>query len=59
MGDGGHDQDSEEQYGEGHEKFGSIKGCDHTALSNCHAFFEFSQTYVLYAWHMLEKHYLL
>ena len=40
MGDGGRDedQDCEEQYGEGHDKFGSTSGHDHTALSNRHAF---------------------
>ena len=56
MGDGGHDQDSKEQCGEGHENFGSIRGRDHTVLSNRHTFFEYNQTYVLDAWHMLEKH---
>jgi hypothetical protein len=64
MGDGGRDEDQdcadcEEQYREGHGKFGSISGRDHTALSNRHAFFEWNQSYVLYAWHMLEKHGLL
>ncbi len=61
MGDGGRDedQDSEEQYGEGHDKFGSSSGRDHTALSYHQAFFEFNQAYVLCAWHMLKKHGLL
>ncbi len=65
MRDGGHyrDCDDDEEcvsgYCKGYEKFGSISGPDHTPLSNCHAFFKYSQTYVLYAWHMLEKHGLL
>ena len=69
MGDGGHDysdfgdnendDESRSEYQEGHENFGSINGCNRTRLSNHHTFFEFNQTYVLYAWHMLEKHGLL
>lgn len=67
MGDGAYDRgddddDAEEDeggYREGHEKFGSMNGRNHTRLSNCHSFFDYNQSYVLYAWHMLEKHGLL
>ena len=72
-GDGGHDEgdgfnsDAEENdgggvsrgYEEGHELFGSIRGRNRDSLCNRHAYFQYSKSYVLYAWHMLEKHGLL
>jgi hypothetical protein len=68
MGDGAYDcgedddDDNEEDeggYREGHEKFGLMICRNRTRLSNRHSFFEYNQTYVLYASHMLEKHSLL
>lgn len=56
------DDKAEEDEGcsqEGHEKFGSMISRNRTRLSNHHSFFEYNQAYVLYAWHMLEKHGLL
>ncbi len=66
-GDGAYDRTDDDDeaeegegcYQEGHEKFGSVIGRNCTRLSNRHSFFEYNQSYVLYAWHMLEKHGLL
>jgi hypothetical protein len=56
------DDKAEEDEGcsqEGHKKFGSMTSRNRTRFSNHHSFFEYNQAYVLYAWHMLEKHGLL
>ncbi|KAL3826997.1 hypothetical protein ACHAXA_000061, partial [Cyclostephanos tholiformis] len=65
-GDGGCDDDDCDVstvdgagYDEGHELFGSIRGHNQSALSNQHSYFHYCKSYVLYAWHMLEKHGLL
>jgi hypothetical protein len=65
-GDGGHDDNDcdvssvdRAGYEEGHELFGSIHGHNQSTLSNQHSYIHCCKSYVLYAWHMLEKHGLL
>jgi hypothetical protein len=56
QGDGGIDVD-EDDIGDG--RFGSLGNRDRGALDRRHSFVKYHQSYLLYLWHMLDKHNLL
>lgn len=61
QGDGGIEEgDDEEEARElGHPEYGSLENRTRGALDQRHSFVGYNQSYLLYLWHMLDKHSLL
>ncbi len=45
--------------GDNNNMFGSFENCSDHALHLCQSFMNYNQTYLLFLWHMLEKHVML